>query len=41
MSVRVLRSGGRGLVLLEDGLDGDGDVDLVADQEPAAVHAGC
>ena len=27
-----------GLVLLQDGLDGDGDVDLVADQQAAAVQ---
>src|SRR4051794_7327160 len=36
MSVAVLRSGG--LVLLEDGLHGDQEVDLVADQEASTVH---
>src|SRR3954471_977794 len=36
MSVAVLRSGG--LVLLEDGLHGDQDVDLVADEKASAVH---
>src|SRR3954452_21814090 len=37
MSVRC-REGSGGLVLLEDGLGGDQDVDLVADEEASAVH---
>src|SRR3954466_4268701 len=37
MSVRC-REGSGGLVLLEDGLGGDQDVDLVTDEEAPAVH---